>query len=118
MSESSDPIRLTDILTNAAALADLDAAATISAGHLLQAIDVLRGESRSAPAERPRSPLGRGGRRAVVEPAVRTLSQHWFAQLGRDPLATLSPAQLDAFVADLRALEEHDPEGDMGMSPG
>jgi hypothetical protein len=54
----------------------------------------------------------------VVEPAVRTLSQHWFAQLGRDPLATLSPAQLDAFVADLRALEEHDPEGDMGMSPG
>jgi hypothetical protein len=104
VTESHQAIRLTDILTNAAALADLDGAATVAPRHLLRAIDHLTGGLVEMDSP-PRSPLGRGARRAVVEPKVRELSQRWFVSLGRDPLATLSDDQIEVFRAEVGRLE-------------
>jgi hypothetical protein len=98
------PIRLTDVLSNAAAIADMEAAPNVEAGHLLRALEHLR-SGRALQPGTARSPLGRGQRRAEVTPEVRNLAQHWYARLGRDPVAELSAAQLDELEGDLRQIE-------------
>jgi hypothetical protein len=98
------PIRLTDVLSNAAAIADMESAPSVEPGHLLRAMQHLRTGSAVEP-EAVRSPLGRGGRRAQVTPEVRKLAQRWFTALGRDPVAELTASQLDELEADLRQIE-------------
>jgi hypothetical protein len=98
------PIRLTDVLSNAAAIADMEAAPNVGPGHLLRALEHLRTSSTLEP-RTARSPLGRGGRRAQVTPAVRNLAQRWYTKLGREPTAELSPGQLDELEAELRQIE-------------
>jgi len=103
VTDSTSAVRLTDILTNAAAFADLQGSSIVGPLHLLSAIDHLTGTLVEMDSP-PRSPLGRGGRRAVVVPEVRELARRWFVALGRDPLATLSNEQLGDFKADVETL--------------
>ena len=100
----SGVVRLTDILTNAAAIADYAGAPELQAQHLLDAISHLR-EGRAwslGEDDVPRSPLGRSSRRATVPPAIRDLAQEWFRRLGDDPHAELKADQLEEFVAALQ----------------
>lgn len=103
MTGPAEPLRLTDILTNAASLADLERSEFVTAGHVLQAVRLLRGDDTATPGPSP--VLGHGGRRAIVVPEIRELAQRWFARLGRDPLATLDAQHLEAFLEEVRAVE-------------
>lgn len=99
---TDEPLRFTDILTTAAAVADYLAADTVSAGHLAAAVAILRGERTYEDLGRGRVPLGhRPPAGANVEPGVRAVVQEWFHQLGDDPLAMISPSDLTRFLADL-----------------
>lgn len=104
--EHPEPVRLTDILTNAAAIADYTGASEVLPEHLLQAIDYLRRgvDWDRDEATQGMSPLGRRGPRAEVPETVRILAQGWFARLGGDPLAELSETQLSELETEIRSL--------------
>jgi hypothetical protein len=101
---TGERVRLTDIFTNAAAIADYTGDSEVRPAHLLEAIDHLRaGEPwKLGEDARPHSPLGRAGRRAAVSAALREIAQAWFVRLGNDPLAELDGAALAEFVSAIR----------------
>ncbi len=100
------PVRLTDIFTNAAAIADYTGAAEVEPAHLLEALACLReGRSWQLPGDAsPRSPLGRRGVRAAVPPKIRSLAQEWFRRFEGDPLAELGSSDIDDFVAEIERI--------------
>lgn len=109
---ADEPIRLADILSNAAAIADYTGADFVTAGHVLQAIGILRGELTAAELGSARAPLGRRGPRAIVTPGVRDFAQSWYRRLGRDPSAPLSDERIDEAITELREIDavERPPE--------
>ena len=99
-----DPVRFLDILTTASSIAHSRAAETVVAAHLLVAIAVLTGEVEAADAGGRVSPLGHRRTELAVEPAVRELTQRWFARLGGAPEAEVDPAGLTELRAEIEAL--------------
>lgn len=100
-----EPLRLTEILTTSSAVANYLGQPEVTAGHMLSAIAVLRGEMTMESLGRPVSPLvsriqGGGG----AEPRVRELAQRWFARLGGDVGAALDDVQLASFLEELYGL--------------
>ncbi len=98
-------LRLTEILTTSAAVANYQGYAEVGPVHLLHAVAILQGEERMEDLGRPVSPLvprspGGGG----AMPAVRELAGRWFALLGSDVSAVMTPEQIEAFVSEVRAL--------------
>ncbi|MEZ4492539.1 MAG: hypothetical protein R3C29_04395 [Dehalococcoidia bacterium] len=103
---TSEPVRLTDIFTNAAAIADYTGAAVVEPVHLLEAIEHLReGRPWQFAEDAPvRSPLGRSGQRAAVPAALRDLAQRWFKRLESDPLAELGPVEVEELKGEIENL--------------
>jgi hypothetical protein len=101
-----EPVRLTDIFTNAAAIADYTGAAEVEPSHLLEAIDHLAAGRAWQLSEEstPRSPLGRRGQRAGVPDDIRTLAQRWFERGGGDPLVELDDRELDELRMEIEAI--------------
>lgn len=98
-------LRLTEILTTSAAVANYLGHADVGPGHVLHAVAILQGAERLEDLGGPVSPLvPRGPAAGGAAPAVRELAMRWFALLGSDVSAVMTPEQLDAFVAELRAL--------------
>ena len=104
MATESEPLRLTDILTTASAVAHFQGDAVVVAGHLRKAVGVLAGQISMDDLGRPRSPLVPRGE-ASVSDAVRALAQRWFVRLGSDVLAVLTAAQVAELLAELDALD-------------
>jgi hypothetical protein len=107
---ADEPLRFTDILTTAAAVADYLAADAVTAEHVAAAVSLLRGEQTYEDLGRGRVPLGHrppGG--APVEPGVRAIVQRWFHQLGDDPAAELSASDTSRFIAELAMAQRDDP---------
>ncbi len=109
-----DGIRLTDVLTTAAAVANYVAAPVVEPRHMLDAVDVLNGDRTMDDLGRPRSPLIHAHRGpAPVNPAVRDLVQRWYQDLGSDVQAELTGGDLERFCKDLREIppvtDEQDP---------
>ena len=102
--DAEDAVRFLDILTTASSVAHARGAEAVVAAHLLEAIDVLTGEAEVEEAGGPAALLGHRRAELSVEPAVRELSQRWFARLGGAPEATLGPGDLVQLRADLEAL--------------
>lgn len=102
-----DTLRLTDILTTASSVASYLGEREVLPRHLLDAIAILAGEKAIEDLGRPMNPLmGRSlGAASGADPRVRELAQRWFATLGADVTATLSPAQLATLIAEVEALE-------------
>ena len=104
-----DDIRLTEILTTASAVANYLGEVDVSASHLAHAIAILLGETTLEDLGRPLSPLIRRvppGQAGGADPEVRALAQRWFAELGGDVTAVLTPQQLIQLreeIARLRA---------------
>jgi hypothetical protein len=106
MADAPQPLRLADILTTAAAVANYVAAPTLTATHVLLSIDILAGQKAMEDLGRPQSPLVATRRGpAPVEPAVQHLAQRWFEALGSDVHAEFNDETLAAFIADLRQIE-------------
>ena len=99
-----DAVRFLDILTTASSVAHARGAEAVGAAHLLEAVAVLTGEAEPEEGGGPVSPLGRGRRELAAEPAVRALTQRWFARLGGAPEATLTPEELAELRAEAGAL--------------
>ena len=99
-----DAVRFLDILTTASSVAHARGAEAVGAAHLLEAVAVLTGEAAPEDAGGPVSPLGRGRRELAAEPAVRALTQRWFARLGGAPEATLTADELAELRAEAGAL--------------
>ena len=101
-------VRLTDIFTNAAAIADYTGESEVRPAHLLEAIEHLRSGNpwQLAEGARPRSPLGRSNRRAQVPGPLREIARAWFEALGNDPLAELDAEALDDLIAEINAVGE------------
>ena len=100
-----EPLRLTEILTTSSAVANYLGEPDVTAGHVLSAIAILRGELTMERLGRPVSPLvprapGGGG----ADPRVRELAQRWFARLGGDVGAALDDVQLASLVKELNEL--------------
>lgn len=110
MPDNAEDLRLTEILTTSAAVADYVGADSVLPAHVLEAIAVLRGERTMDELGRGRSPLvPRRPGSGAVQPELRELSRRWFEELGSDVAATLSPSQLAAFEQDVRALVVPEP---------
>ena len=100
-----DAVRFLDILTTASSVAHARGAEAVGAAHLLEAVAALTGEAEPEDAGGgPVSPLGRGRRELAAEPAVRALTQRWFARLGGAPEATLTADELAELRAEAGAL--------------
>lgn len=98
-------LRLTDILTTSAAVANYQGQTDVDPRHVLHAIAILQGAERIEDLGRPVSPLvPRGPGAGGAVPAVRDLAMRWFARLGSDVSAVMTAEQLDAFIAELRAI--------------
>lgn len=100
------PLRFTDILTNAAAIANLLGRDTVTARQLAQAVQLLRNEIAVEDLGRAVSPLARaaiGG--PQVSPELQALVQRWYGELGFAPMATLDGEPLARFLRDAEALE-------------
>jgi hypothetical protein len=100
-----EPLRLTEILTTSSAVANYLGQPDVTAGHMLSAIAILRGETTIESLGRPVSPLiprARGG--AGAHPRVRELAQRWFARLGGDAGAVLDEGQLASLIEELNAI--------------
>ncbi|OAI38576.1 hypothetical protein AYO38_09415 [bacterium SCGC AG-212-C10] len=96
-------MRFTDILTTASAVANFLGEPEVTAGHLLQAIEIVEGKRSVEDLGRPLSPLVRrpgGG----VQAEVRALVQRWYAAIGGDVMAEIDDAQVAALRAELEAL--------------
>jgi len=104
----TDDVRLAEILTTAAAVADFLSAGDVTAAHLLAAIAVLRDGRTVEELGRPLSPLVRRppGLHGGAAPAVRELAQRWYAALGSDLAATMTPGEVRHFEAELHLLVE------------
>src|SRR5438045_7101463 len=100
-----EPLRFTDVLTTASAVANYLGAEDVTASHVLDAIAVLRGEKGMEDLGRPLSPLVRRGQ-AGADAAVRALAQRWWTELGGSPDAELDEAALERLSAELRALAD------------
>ena len=104
---SNDDIRLTEILTTASAVANYLGEVDVSAEHVAHSIQILLGEITLEDLGRPLSPLVRRlppGQAGGAEPEVRALAQRWFAELGGDVTAVLTPEQRDQLRGDIAAL--------------
>lgn len=98
-------LRLTEILTTSAAVANYQGCADVGPEQVLHAVAILQGAESIEDLGRPVSPLvPRGPGSGGAAPAVRDLATRWFALLGSDVNAVMTPEQLEAFVAELRAL--------------
>jgi hypothetical protein len=100
-----EPLRLTDILTTSSAVANYLGESNVTAGHMLSAIAILRGEVTMESLGRPVSPLvprARDG--GGADPRVRELAQRWFARLGGDVGAALDDVQLASLVEELHGI--------------
>lgn len=104
MATESEPIRLTDILTTASAVAHFQGDAVVVADHVRKAAGVLEGKLSLDDLGRPRSPLVPRGEAGVSE-GVRDLAQRWFARLGSDVLAVMTAEQVAELLAELDALD-------------
>ena len=102
--EGDGTVRFLDILTTASALARSHGAESVAAADMLEAIAVLTGESPPEEAAAPVSPLGHQRGELTVEPAVRELTQRWFARLGSSPEATLGADHLSELRTECEAL--------------
>lgn len=102
-----DPIRLTDILTNASTIADYLGAIEVEPEHLEHAAALLLGEVTMDDLGRGRPALGGSGRPPLgASEAVRSLAQRWFDRLERDPTAPLTPEQISDFRHEVAALRD------------
>ena len=104
MSGGDEAVRFLDILTTASSVAQASAAGAVEATHLLDAIDVLTGAAEPDDVTGAVSPLGHRRSELAVEPAVRELTQRWFARLGETPDATVDGDTLSELRAELEAL--------------
>jgi hypothetical protein len=104
MSTAPEPLRFTDVLTNASAVANYLGAPDVTAAHLLDALAILSGEQTVEVLGRPRSMFGRGHSSPGATEGVRAFAQRWFARLGSDTAASLAGDDLRAFEAELRDL--------------
>lgn len=104
MSGGDEAVRFLDVLTTASSVAHARRAEAVSAAHMLQAIEVLTGETEADASDAPVSPLGHRRAELSVEPAVRDLTQRWFARLGGAPEAVLGAAELGELRAELESL--------------
>ena len=102
-----EPVRFADILTTASAVANYLGEPDVTAAHMLLAIAIQCGQETIEALGRPVSPLVPRPPRAAAagaDPAVRALTQRWFAALGSDINAVLSSAQVEALRAEVRGL--------------
>lgn len=102
---AGEPLRFTEILTTAAAVASFLGDSEVRPRHVALAVQVLRGELRFEDLGRPSSPLGRGSRSPAVHVGLRETVQRWFTELGSDPFAELGDDGITRFLAELAALE-------------
>lgn len=104
-------IRFTDVLTTASTVANYLGVNEITAGHMLQAIALLKEEIRMEDLGRGVSPLlQRASQRQVsVAEAVRELVQRWYAQLRSDVYAVLNEQQIGQLRDELTALVQPGP---------
>ncbi|MCY4393162.1 MAG: hypothetical protein OXE43_14105 [Chloroflexi bacterium] len=102
--EAEDALRFLDILTTASSVAHARGAAAVLAAHLLEAIDVLTGQAEVEEAGGPAALLGHRRTELAVDPAVRELTQRWFARLGSAPEATLGAGELQELRAEIEEL--------------
>ena len=105
--ESTAPIRFSDILTTASAVADYLGEADVRAIHLLDAVAILLNEKTIDELGRPLSPLVRRSPRPGASDAVKGLVQRWFEELGSDAHAELDADMLRRFREEASAAEEH-----------
>jgi hypothetical protein len=106
MPEAEDPIRFSDVLTTAAAVANYLGEADVSAGHMLAALQILQGTRKLEDLGRPLSPLVRRtapGQVGGVEPSVKALAQAWAARLG-SAAGAMSTDQVAKLLGELEAL--------------
>lgn len=104
MAPESEPVRLTDILTTASAVAHFQGDAVVVADHIRKAVGVLGGQLGLDDLGRPRSPLVPRGESGVSAP-VRALAQRWYARLGSDVLAVLTAEQVAELLAELDTID-------------
>lgn len=97
-------VRFLDILTTASSIAHARGAETVVAAHVLEAVAVLAGEAEVEEGGGAVSPLGHRRTELAVEPAVRELTQRWFARLGGAPEATLGPDDVSELRAEVETL--------------
>ncbi len=93
---NDEPIRFTDVLTTASAVANYLGAREVTAQHLVEAVDLVTGKKGMEELGRPVSPLvpRPGGQGTAAATVVRELAVRWYARLGSDPMAVLSAADL------------------------
>ncbi|MCC6381007.1 MAG: hypothetical protein IT304_00785 [Dehalococcoidia bacterium] len=100
-------VRFADLLTTAVAVAGYLGSDEVRPRHLRAALAVLTGERTLEALGRPVSPLlRRSPTGPPVAPAVRAFVQQWFALLGGDVNAQLSPERCAELSAALEALND------------
>ncbi len=101
-----DRLRLTDILTTSAAVANFIGDREVGARHMLLAIAVLKGEKSLDDLGRPLSPLvsRMTGAGSGATDGVRLLAQRWFAQQHGDVRYEFSAEQLQELEEDISRL--------------
>ncbi len=104
MSGGEEAVRFLDILTTASSVAHARGADAVAAVHLLDAIDVLTGPSEPDDIGAPVSPLGHRRTELSAEPAVRELTQRWFARLGGTPEASVDADALAELRTEIGTL--------------
>ena len=104
MSDGEEAVRFLDILTTASSVARARGADAVAAAHLLEAIDVLTGASKPDDIGASVSPLGHRRPELSAEPAVRELTQRWFARLGGTPDASLDADALAELRTEIETL--------------
>lgn len=100
-----EPVRFTDILTTALSIANYQRLDALGPAQVLTALELLDGTTQPAeldPPQSPALPTVQAGPEVAAE--VSRVVQHWWDDLGRDPLATLSDTQLAGFRRDIRAI--------------
>ena len=104
---NDEPIRFADILTTASAIANYLGEADVRAGHLVEAIAILRGEHTLDDLGRPTSPLvpRPRSRQSGADDAVKELVQRWFRELGGDANAPLTRDQLARFLTEVHTTD-------------
>lgn len=104
----SEALRLTDILTTAAAVANFKGVPDVAAEHLLLAIEVLQGTKTLDDLGRPVSPLvsRMSGAGSSATPGVKALAQRWFARQGSDPTYELTEDELETLRGELAILAD------------
>ena len=99
-----EAVRFLDILTTASSVAHARGAEAVAPGHLLEAIEVLTGTGAPDDTGPPVSPLGHRRTQLSAEPAVRELTQRWYARLGGTPEASLDAGALAELRTEIEAL--------------